>query len=290
MHERRATLGLAPALPGLMLVVIIFWALAAVLMLTGTLINAREIQDDVVAINEQVSPIDDDLDNVALAKKTVELSGRIDVAAKPLSRQAGQIIGAARSIDKRAKSILATAGSINRTARAINTSVTTINASVSQINSRVVSIAGNVDSIGGSVASINGRVATIGGRVGTIGARVRAIESGVGSINAGDRSINASVERIFTTFQRLAPVVREIDSGAEKNGVLGINQRAARGIRSAGSLKPDFEGILGNVGFGLRGTSPDHGSGADAGIHGHANSIDCAPLINFAGPTQYCNR
>ena len=43
MRERKATLGLAPILPGLVLVVIIVWALAAVLMLTGTLVNAREI-------------------------------------------------------------------------------------------------------------------------------------------------------------------------------------------------------------------------------------------------------
>ena len=290
MHERRATLGLAPALPGLMLVIIIFWALAAVLMLTGTLINAREIQDDVVEINDQIVPIDDDLDNVKLAAKTVELSGQIDAAAKPLSSQAGQIIAAARSIDKKAKSILATAGSINRTAKVINNSVTTINASVSQINSRVVSIAGQVDSIGGSVASIGGNVDLIGGRVGTIGARVRSIARGVGSLNARDTSINAAVERIFTTFQRLEPVVVRIDRTGRLGGVAGINRRAAAGIRREGPLKDDFEGIISNVGFGLRGTAPDHGTGADAGIHGHANSIDCAPLINSAGPTQYCNR
>ncbi|HEV2769771.1 MAG TPA: hypothetical protein VGV40_06250, partial [Solirubrobacteraceae bacterium] len=63
-RERSATLGMAPALPGIVLVVVIVWALAAVLMLTTTLINAREIDDTIPLITNQTSPIDKDTDDI----------------------------------------------------------------------------------------------------------------------------------------------------------------------------------------------------------------------------------
>src|SRR5918997_1523627 len=106
VRSRGATLGLATMLPGVMLVIIIFWALAAVLMLTGTLINAREIEDTVEVINGEVATtdgIDKDLDNV---KELVSV--RRDVvdirdAAEPLTGQADQIIGAAGAINRNAR-------------------------------------------------------------------------------------------------------------------------------------------------------------------------------------------
>lgn len=257
-------------LPGLLLVIVIFWALAAVLMLTGTLINAREIDDTVDVINEQVGPIDKDLDNVKLAAETNRIAAKIRQRAQPLTGQADQIITAAKSIDGKVDSILATAGSINDTAGSINSTVRSINSSVNSIGSEVVSIHGRVQSIGGSVNSIHGLVGSIFAKVGPQGA-------------TDPDSIKASVGRILATFVALDPETRSID-----RGVAAINGRGDRAIAGARGIKGDFEGILTNVGNGTG--SNGHGSKQNSSIHGHANSIDCAPLINIAGPTQYCNR
>lgn len=293
MRERRATLGLAPALPGLILVLVIFWALAAVLMLTGTLINAREIDDDVRVINKQVQPIDKELDSVKLAAKTAKISDRIRVAAQPLSSQATQIIRAATSIDKTARSILGTAGSINETARAINANARSINATVTSINGNVVSINDQVSSINRNVASIGGLVGGIGGDVTSINARVGSIFGRVGPTSgARGGSINETVRNIRSSFVSLAASDGGTNVGrvsSIERGVTGINRRADAANRAAPTIKSDFEGILDDVGFGITPTGPDHGSGGDVGIHGHANSIDCSSLINIFGPTQYCD-
>lgn len=283
MSERRATLGLAGSLPGIVLVVVIVWALAAVLMLTGTLINAREINDTLPLINNQVKPINQDLDNVRLAEETARISGRIDEAAANLSNQADRIITEAENIDGNAAKILRNARSVNERAKSINATVRSINGRVNSINSNVVSISDNVDSILGNVLSINGTVGSIAGSVTTINARVDSIFSRVGPVGARGGSIKASVSRIFRTFTRLSPKVRSIDSG-----VAGINRRASAGVVGVASLKTDFEPILGLVGRAA--TDPEkHNTTGPGTIHGHANSIDCSALINSAGPTQYCS-
>jgi uncharacterized protein YoxC len=259
VRGRGATLGLATMLPGVMLVIIIFWALAAVLMLTGTLINAREIDDTVDVINAQVSStdgIDKDLDNVkelvSVRRDVVE----IREAAEPLTRQADQIISAAGSINRRARSILGTAGSINETADSINTTVRSINTSVG--------------SIGSSVVQINQRVGTIGGSVGQINRTARSILTAVGPPGATDpSSIKASVNRILRQLTALHPETRSID-----RGVAAINGRADRAIDTVRGIKGDFEGIRSGVNK----------------IDAHANSIDCATLLNIIGRTQGCNR
>ena len=269
---RAATLGLSTMLPGLVLVIVIFWALAAVLMLTGTLINAREIDETVDVINVQVAAsdgIDQDLDNVKLAARTNRLAARIRRRAAPLTGQADQVIRAASSIDRKVDSILSTAQTINETAGSINTTVR--------------SIGGNVSSIGSTVVSIHGTVNGIGADVFSIGRTARSILQRVGPENATDpTSINASVARILSDLTRVNTEVRQID-----RGVAAINLRGDRAIQGARGIKGDFEGILTQVGLG----SPTGHTAAGKGtIHGHANSIDCAPLINLLGATQYCNR
>ena len=268
---RQATLGLATMLPGLLLVIVIFWALAAVLMLTGTLINAREIDETVDVINEEVAAsdgIDKDLDNVKLAAETNRLTIRIRRRAAPLTGQADQIIRSARSIDGKVDSILSTANSINDTA--------------DSINGTVRSIGDNVDSIGSTVVSIHGLVQGIGSDVFTINRTASSILQRVGPVNATDpSSINASVGRILSDVTGINREVRQIDPG-----VAAINRRADRAIGLARGIKGDFEGILANVGVG---SPAGHGSNARATIHGHANSIDCAPALQVLG-TQYCGR
>ena len=272
VRGRGATLGLATMLPGVMLVIIIFWALAAVLMLTGTLINAPEIDDTVEVINSQVATTDGiakDLDNV---KELVSV--RRDVvdireAAEPLTGQADQIISAAGSINRRARSILGTAGSINQTADSINTTARSINTSVG--------------AIGSSVVQINQRVGTIGGNVSSINRLARSIFASVGPVGATDpTTIKASVNRILGELRALHPVTRSIDGipgregpfGIGNRGAWAINMRADVAIDFGRDIKRDFEGILGNV----------------REIDKHANSIDCARLLNIIGRTQSCNQ
>lgn len=250
MPTRRASLGLAPALPGIVLVIVIAWALAAVLLLTGTLINAREIKDDVTVINSQVSPIDKDLQSLALAAETVKISARINAAAQPLTGQASQILRAANRINASARTILTTAGTINQTVRAINGTVTQIN--------------GTVVSINGAVAAIGANVSSISARVGSIGSRVASIRAAVGSRNSHGNSISANViDRIQPTFLALDPVVARIDNGGPTGGVAGINGRVDRLISAGGGLKSDFDQIL---------------AGA-LSVNNHANSINCASLL-----------
>jgi hypothetical protein len=285
MRERSATLGLAASLPGIVLVVVIVWALAAVLMLTGTLVNAREIDNTLPLIKAQVLPIDEDLDNVKLAEETARLTERIRIAAAPLSDQADRIIVEARKIDRNAASILVTARAINGTAKTINGNVLAINDTVGAINSNVVSINQTVNSIGGSVFSINGRVSRVGGNVATINRRVTRVLGAVGPAGATDGgSIKASVDSILGTFQALDPVTRKIDAG-----VMAINGRADVGIDLSDQLKGDFGPILTLVGR-VPGDPELHSTDGPGTIHGHANSIDCSALLNLAGPTQFCDQ
>lgn len=259
VRGRGATLGLATMLPGLVLVILIFWALAAVLMLTGTLINANEIEDTVEVINAEVSStdgIDKDLDSVKELEQTRKTVASIRDAAEPLSGQAEQIITAAGAINKSAKSILSTAGSINTTAKSINGTVRSINASV--------------NSIGGSVVQINQRVNSIGGNVSTINSRARSIFASVGPAGATDStSIKASVTRILSELRIVDSEVVSIDSG-----VAAINRRAQTAIDTARAIKGDFGNVLSTV----------------TEIDKHANSIDCAPLLNIVGQTESCNK
>ncbi len=283
MRERKATLGIAPILPGLVLVLIIVWALAAVLMLTGTLVNAREIDDTIPLIQNQVSPIDKNLDNVKRAAETNRIAGRIRTRAQPLVGRTDRIITAASSIDRRAKSIMGTARSINETAKTINGNVTSINDTVGSINRNVTTIGDTVGSINTSVLAIGGTVGSINRNVTSINARASSILRRVGPRNADDRnSINASVNRIQATFTDLGPETRSIDTG-----VAAINGRASRGISGVGLIKIDFAPISALVGIGNPAGHDTRGPGT---IHGHANSIDCSRLINLLGRTEYCDR
>ena len=292
MRERSATLGLAPTLPGIVLVVVIVWALAAVLMLTGTLVNAREIDNTIPLINAQVLPIDEDLANVELAEETAMLTERIRVAAAPLSDQADRIIVEARKIDRNAASILVTARAINDTATTINETATTINGNVlaindtvSAINGNVVSINSTVNSVGRNVFSINSRVGSVGADVASINSRVNSVFDSVGSRNAtDDGSIRAEVNSILGTFTTLEPETRSID-----DGVAAINGRADVGIDLSEQLKSDFGPILTLVGR-EPGDPELHRTDGPGTIHGHANSIDCSALLNLTAPTQYCGQ
>lgn len=143
------------ALPGIMLVIIIFWALFAVVLLTGILSTANRIESRVGVINDSVTPIDSKLDTVAVLTQVQDTAVQIRDAAAPLTGIIGNVVTSAASIDSSAKQILGSAQSIN-------TSAKTINASVLEINESVSSIAPQLETILASAQSINGTVNEIG--------------------------------------------------------------------------------------------------------------------------------
>lgn len=164
-------------LAGTILVIAIAWALSAVLMLTGTLIAAQEIDERVATIVGEVSPIDQDLDAVALAEETNEIATGIRRAAEPLSAQLDQVIDSVGGIDDSVTDILETAGEINVTAGRINATVRAIGATVD-------GIAGNISAVLTTVASIDGRVAGINERADAVIALVRGIRSDLAQVLA----------------------------------------------------------------------------------------------------------
>lgn len=251
---------------GIMLVLIIVWALAAVLMLTGTIIAASRIDDSVAVIRPEVSDINTDTKLVALAAKTAKTSERIKDAAEPLTGELTKTLAAAKSIDGTAKSI---DGRLRTTL------------------SRASTINGNVLTIGGTVGRINGNVNAIGGTVRSINSNARSINASARGINASAQSINASARAIDVNTDSINSSVRGIRGNASTilsrvvvidGRVAGINRRAITAREVASSLGADLNAVLRLVVSGPR------------TIDGHANSIDCSTLFKATGNNEACNR
>lgn len=124
-------------LAGTVLIIVIAWALVAVLMLTRTLVAAQSIEGRVDVIFTEVASPETGLVNetalVAVLQDTEQIAASIDTAAAPLSSQVGQVVEAATSIDSSAAQILNVAGSINSTAKSIGSTVNSINSNLSAI-------------------------------------------------------------------------------------------------------------------------------------------------------------
>jgi len=128
---RRVT---SQALPGVMLVIVILWALTAVIFLTGILATANRIESRVGAINSSLTPTAQKLDTLPILNDVADNANQIRDAAASLSPTIGSIADSAASIDESLKSV-------NDAVGPINTSVKEIDASVSGIYRSVVSIA-----------------------------------------------------------------------------------------------------------------------------------------------------
>lgn len=165
MHRIHEEQGLA----GIVLVLVVAWALLAVFMLTRTLNAAQQIDTRVGFITHYVSPIDADLDAVKLLEETSASAAGILEAAEPLSGQLAQVQDAAQGINTSVTQILDTAGSINQTVKSINSTVDSINATVESIN--------------GNVTSIHSDIAQVERRAPPTLATVRSIDRGVAAIN-----------------------------------------------------------------------------------------------------------
>jgi methyl-accepting chemotaxis protein len=142
-----------------MLVIVVLWALTAVIFLTGILAAANRIESRVGVINNALNPINQKLNTVPVLTQVSNTANEIRDAASNLSPTIGRIADNASTIDQSLKSVNNVVGPINKSAKEINASVLTINQSVNTIGPNLITILGNAQSINRTVHSIDGELA-----------------------------------------------------------------------------------------------------------------------------------
>lgn len=181
-----------------MLVIVILWALTAVIFLTGTLAAANRIESRVGQINASLTPINQKLNTVPVLTNVSNTANQIRDAAANLSPTIGRIADSASSIDSSLKQVNDSVGPINKSAKQINASVLQINQSVSTIGPGLATVRGLTGTINASVHSIDGelsgtlnnvydirgRVALITGQADDVIKTARGIKGDTGSISA----------------------------------------------------------------------------------------------------------
>ncbi|HSH58391.1 MAG TPA: hypothetical protein VK988_01890 [Acidimicrobiales bacterium] len=182
------------------LVLVLAFALYAVIMLTNTTVRAAQIDDRVKKIRGEVFAVDTELTNVPQLDQTAATAAEIDTATKNLERQATEIVGAAQSIDRTVSFILSNATSIDASVDTINPTLGSILGVVRSIDGGGAIGAGGVQRSG--VAGINDRVlevrravAGIKGDTGSVLAEVGPGHGGPGglSIHGHTNSIDCTV-------------------------------------------------------------------------------------------------
>lgn len=237
------------ALPGVMLVIIVIWALSAVLMLTSTLGSARSIEQKVDTINSDVGPIDEKLDTVPILVEVSNTAEAIREAAAPLTGGLGKVVEDVGTIDTSAKTILVSAEAINGKVKTINASATEINGTVHEIGSKLTTINdtaneinGTVDSINGSFVGINSLVQQIQNnlvltskQVDVLNRQIDQLKSDTGTISPIVDQINANAAKI-----RSSPVVMNPDNAAVMHQTVAASALAPPGTAGV----PNVEGLL----------------------------------------------
>jgi methyl-accepting chemotaxis protein len=125
----------SPALPAVMLVIVVIWALVAVIFLTGILAAANRIESRVNVINSSLTPTAHKLTVLPILNNVADNADQIRDAAANLSPTIGRIDASAASIDESLKSVGDTVPSINKSAKEINASVSSIHNNVTSIAS-----------------------------------------------------------------------------------------------------------------------------------------------------------
>ncbi len=139
---------------GLNLVLVIAFALYAVIMLSRTTLAAKQIDDRVRVIVTEVGPGSNvsRLDETQKLNTIGQTAEDILKAAQPLSGQAQAIIDTAGSIDRTVSAILANANEINATVKGINATAAALLPVVQTIHGDE-----SMDTRTGGVAAINTR-------------------------------------------------------------------------------------------------------------------------------------
>ena len=139
---------------GLALIIVIAWALTAVVMLTRTLVSAEQIDRKVNSITGNLHEVERETDVVSELVKTEKTSAAILEAAN-------DITGMLKVVDDAAKNIDATAKRIDPNAKSINSTVVSINGHVANILSTARSIENTLKTITGQAVNIRQTVDSI---------------------------------------------------------------------------------------------------------------------------------
>ncbi|HET9257322.1 MAG TPA: hypothetical protein VFO16_19270, partial [Pseudonocardiaceae bacterium] len=102
--------------------IVILWALTAVIFLTGILAAANRIESRVGVINSELTPINKKLNTLPVLNNIADNAKQIREAAANLSPTIGHITGSARRIDDSLKSVNEKVGSIDESSKQINAS------------------------------------------------------------------------------------------------------------------------------------------------------------------------
>lgn len=181
-----SALSRASSVQGLSLVIVVGWALFAVVMLTGTTVAANQIDRRVDRIVNEVTAIDRDLDAVATTQSVNERASAILAAATPLTGELDDVITATAGIDDSAASIEDTVGSIRATAGGINERVGRILANFVELDPVVSSIADGIE-------GINVRADRVIDLAGRILGDTSNVLSAVGDVDGHANSIDCAV-------------------------------------------------------------------------------------------------
>jgi hypothetical protein len=157
---------------GVNLVLVIAFALYAVIMLSRTTLAAKQIDDRVRVIVTEVGPGS----NVSRLDETQKLN--------TIGKTAEDILAAARPLSGQAQVILDTARSIDNTVSAINANANEINGVVKSINSTAASLLPTVQTIHGddSLDTITGGVSAINQRADIAKPDVAGISDDLGQV------------------------------------------------------------------------------------------------------------
>ncbi|MGH3548203.1 MAG: hypothetical protein ACRDQU_08835 [Pseudonocardiaceae bacterium] len=210
MARQRLT---SQALPGIMLVIVILWALTAVIFLTGILAAANRIESRVGQINTSLTPINSKLNTVPILTKVSDTANQIRDAASNLSPTIGRIADSASSIDASLKQVGDTVGPINKSAKAINASVLTIGKSVGTIGPGLANVRGLTGTINASVHSIDGELSGTLNNVYDIRGRVALVTGQADDIFRSARQINGDTNSI-SAIVGVAGISRTVNGNA----------------------------------------------------------------------------
>ncbi|MDQ4132304.1 MAG: hypothetical protein M3179_03665 [Actinomycetota bacterium] len=176
---------------GANLVIVLAFALYAVIQLSRTTLAANQIRDRVDVIESTVEPIQDDLTNVPKLDDTDRVANEILAAVQGLNDQAQVVVATARSIDGTVTSIRSNAESINSSVRSIKGTSGTLTPVVRSINDGAATINRQADRGIELVRAIQGDTANVLNQVGGPGPGGHSSAGGKG-IHGHANSINCS--------------------------------------------------------------------------------------------------
>ena len=132
---------------GIALIIVIAWALSAVLILTRTLVAAQEINNKVTDITAHLAGSKQDTSYVSQLNKTEVTASTILQNAAPLTGQLEIVKNTAAHIQQQVDGITPPVQSINATVHVIHDQVSTILATAQSINNTLTAIRNTQSSV-----------------------------------------------------------------------------------------------------------------------------------------------